>query len=988
MKRLAVALLIALFALPLLASEAAVSLADPDGQELILEDLSIRTAINGMLSLTELDFHFRNPKAKRMEGRFTCTLPTGAAISRFAKEINGVLMEGEVVERLRANQVYEQFLHQMRDPAMLEQDQGNRFSARIFPIDANARVRVLLSYTTLLPMRGGMRTYTLPLRGTKLQHLSFRATVTPLPGEESVPAASRKFGGTSGLSRSTAEVFAFEEDDTTIERDVELSWRPSPSAARYRILRAGDFYLASLRPAANRSAVRSSTHDWLFYVDTSASSAEGAEHRIAALEALLRALPPDDRVTLRAFDQEVAPLRGGSAPEIARVAGGMLRARLFLGGTDAGALLRDATRAARERPERSIVIASDMVPTLGTIDRRALNDLARAFPSRARVDVLVLGPREDAAVARAVTAGRGRIVRIPFSDTIRENARRAAVALQRPLGSSHRAADPNAEWIYPTHVDDVAEGDEIIILGRTGSRSSDAALRLDGAAIDARSTALAARTFEPLLEREAYRAYLDNLAEREANEESESVRKALANEQVRISVEQRVVIPRTTLLVLESESDYQRFGLDRRSLAAILTIDGGEIARIDKRVPPPMPVRALAAQTAPQARDLGRLMARGGEESVPPPVEADAQSETKSLADAPRRNERAAGAITVTGSASVAAPPPPPPAVRPSKRPMQTADALRRRIASAPLDREGYNMLSETLVEQRDWSGVRGLAIRWQAFDPENPQVYELLGLADEQLGRESESVRAHASLIEIAPAKPELLQRAGLLLARSHNGSLAEAPLRRALEMRPDRVNSYRHLALMLWLDGRVEEAARVLESATRQNFPQWYGDSQRIVREELGYVYRAWIAKEPSRRDRIAERARDHGVDLARVDALRVSLAWETDANDVDLHVTDPSGEECFYQHPSSRSGLQLYQDITQGLGPEVIRAGRVERGTYRIGVHYYAAGPMGISRGIVVVMRNDNGRGQPSIEIYPFRLLERTEDVRQIATVAVKG
>src|SRR5689334_22254859 len=161
-----------------------ITFADPDGQELILEELSVRTAIHGMLSLTEIDLRFRNPQARRIEGRFTATLPANAAISRFAKDVNGQLMEGEVVERLRANQVYEQFLHQMRDPALLEQDQGNRFSARIFPIEANAPVRILLSYTALLPMRDGARTYTLPLRGLpKINKLTFRGFVTPVPGE-------------------------------------------------------------------------------------------------------------------------------------------------------------------------------------------------------------------------------------------------------------------------------------------------------------------------------------------------------------------------------------------------------------------------------------------------------------------------------------------------------------------------------------------------------------------------------------------------------------------------------------------------------------------------------------------------------------------------------------------------------------------------------------------------------------------------------------
>src|ERR1051325_7304490 len=174
-----------------------ITFADPDGQELILEELSARAAIHGMLSLTELELRFRNPQARRIEGLCPCALPPNAASSHFATEINGQLMEGEVVERLRANQVYEQFLHQMRDPALLEQEQGNRFSARIFPIEANASVRILLSYTTLLPLRGGQRTFSLPLRGTaKMKHFRFRALGTALPGEET--------GGTR--AKSTADV--------------------------------------------------------------------------------------------------------------------------------------------------------------------------------------------------------------------------------------------------------------------------------------------------------------------------------------------------------------------------------------------------------------------------------------------------------------------------------------------------------------------------------------------------------------------------------------------------------------------------------------------------------------------------------------------------------------------------------------------------------------------------------------------------------------
>jgi hypothetical protein len=72
--------------------DAPIVLSDPDGQDLVLEELTVKAAIHGMLSLTELELRFRNPQARQIEGRFSCVLPAGAAISRFAKEVDGRLM--------------------------------------------------------------------------------------------------------------------------------------------------------------------------------------------------------------------------------------------------------------------------------------------------------------------------------------------------------------------------------------------------------------------------------------------------------------------------------------------------------------------------------------------------------------------------------------------------------------------------------------------------------------------------------------------------------------------------------------------------------------------------------------------------------------------------------------------------------------------------------------------------------------------------------
>lgn len=1027
-----------LTAAALSAAETPISLSDTDGQELILEELSAKAAVQGMLSLTELDLRFRNPKAKRIEGRFNCTLPAGAAISRFAKEVNGVLMEGEVVERLRANQVYEQFLHQMRDPALLEQDQGNRFSARIFPIDANQSVRIVLSYSMLLPLHDGVRRYALPLRGVpSIRHFAFRAVVAALPGEEGPGAPSSNVSGLAAATHSTADVVTLDERDYVPAHDIELTWRPTATASRTRLLKAGDFYLAAFRPNVAASTT-AAPHAWVFYADTSASSAEGAEHRIRALETVLASLPSDDAVQLVAFDQDIVPLGSGTAAELSRNAGALLRARLFLGGTDLGALFQHIGKNAAGR---AVVVASDLVPTLGETDAHALNDALQSLPRSTPIHALILGSRQNAPLAKALTAGRGRVVSVPFSESLDGAAREAANALRRPLGASIDVADRGAEWVYPSRVDDVQSGDEVIVLGKL-KPATEPAPRIGGVAADADVQSLPAATFGPLLEREAYRAYLDYLAEREASEPSEAVRNALATQQVKVSIDRRVVIPRTTMLVLESEFDYQRFGLDRHALASILTVDAGGIGVIDRHNPTlaiattiPPPVRANAKVAAPRPQpvpsDALQGVAQNGvvgnvasgvagdvEGGVPGGVPGGVEGTVEggvvggvmggvpsAAAERPRArldSPPAEAAPVVAPPAPVPPPRPvPPPAIvappqprreekkreadwiKPSRPTQAEVEALEKKLAADPRDRGLYNLLSDAYVARGEWAKLRRLALQWQPYDPENPQVYEVLGLADEHLGNDAEAARANASIIEIAPAKSELLQRAGLLLLRTHHAALAETPLRRALEARPDRVNGYRHLALMLWREGRVEEAASVLESATRQHFPAWYLDAQRVVREELGYVYRAWIAKEPKKRPEIEQRARDYHVDLARRDALRITLAWETDANDVDLHVVDPDGEECFYNHKTTADGLELYEDITQGLGPEVVRAATLKKGTYHVGVNYFSAGPMGVSRGIVVVVRGD------AVDIYPFRLIEKegARDMRYIAAIDVR-
>jgi Vault protein inter-alpha-trypsin domain/Carboxypeptidase regulatory-like domain len=1107
------ALLVVALSMPLARADEArpLSLAAQDGQELLLDSLSIRTAVHGMLSLTELDMTFRNPKPITVEGRFVALLPADAAVSRFAKEVNGQLMEGEVVERLQANQVYDTFLHQRRDPALLEQDLGNRFSARIFPINGSATVRVVLSYTRLLPASGGVRRLNVPLRGLpKMKHFTFRGIFAPLPGEE--PQATSEIASPEGARESSVRVVELNETDYTADRDLDFSWRV-PASQAVRMMRAGDFYLLAVRaPESTAGNPGLAAKRRIIYIDTSASGASGASKRIEAIEAFFAALPAGDSCEVLAFDQSVVPLIRGNAADVAMKIGGLLRARRFLGGTDLSLALHDAsTRSAKDGAP--VVFLTDGVATLGDISERELLTAAETVPA---LSIVVIGPQRSPSIERLVR-GRGRVVAIPFKATMGTTATEAVAALTRPRGASLAVRDLNAEWVYPATFDDVAPGTEVIAIARVKSGQEPAVTIATGSAAVVPAPSTVPQGFEALFEREGYRAYIAHLADREASESESAVRAALAAERIKISVEHRVLIPETSMLVLESEADYQRFNLERRALAQILTIGATGVETLKRTAfvppppPPPLPPRpapkpvilppggddrifgtvrdntngglpGVSVTLVERASSLRRETvtdATGGYEFTR--LGRGAYTVTAALAgfrstssDVTLRRRAlrvdltvqlgAVEALTVTAQAppvepmrsageppppvSFAPSPPPPPSMAPEGRvsattasadfiaadtqevtaaprstnappapvmvpPLPVAPSVApsseaitttriRRVTAPPAetaapswstpvslakrkeriavltaalrehpdDRVAFYELTDLLGQLSDWPKLRDLASAWQAADPDDPQGYEALGEAMQHLGDSATAERAFGSLVEIAPARPEMLQRAGLLLMRAGASKLAETPLRRAVALRPDRANAHRNLALFLWQAKRYEEAARVLEQALEKSFPAYYGDVHRILREELAYVYRSWIAANPPGRAAIEERAAHFSVNLGATDALRITMSWDTDANDVDLRVVDPDGEELFYSHPLTASGLTLYQDITQGFGPEVARTDKLLPGTYRVGADYYSSGPMGATRGVLIVIVP--GKSEPSVTIVPFRLI----------------
>jgi uncharacterized protein YfaP (DUF2135 family) len=96
-----------------------------------------------------------------------------------------------------------------------------------------------------------------------------------------------------------------------------------------------------------------------------------------------------------------------------------------------------------------------------------------------------------------------------------------------------------------------------------------------------------------------------------------------------------------------------------------------------------------------------------------------------------------------------------------------------------------------------------------------------------------------------------------------------------------------------------------------------------------------------------------------------LRVVLAWDTDASDLDLHVITPDGLHCLFGERTLTTGGALDVDVTNGYGPEIFATPVGLEGTYYVYVNYYGGsgsdaegtGPAPITIATVSVIADEN-------------------------------
>lgn len=576
--------------------ESPLSLTASDGTGLKLVSLEARGVVEEPLAFTELQLAFENPQDRVIEGRFQITLPQGATISRFAMKQGDRWQEGEVVERQAAARAYEDFLHRRQDPALLEQQAGNEFSARVFPIPARGVKELIVSYSQELVRDD--QPYRIHLRGLpELGALHIRVLLGRTPGDQGEQQAK---GSSLGGALLTHQVIEVSKRQWVPDRDFEVQ---QVHAADRLGLRNGNLVVARITPILD--AQPEEVGSLFFLIDTSASRALGHAAQVELVGRLIQGLQhgagPDTPLGVACFDQVLHPVFAGRAGDFGAAELEKLRARRPLGASNLQAALT-ALPALMNRDGvgrfRRVLLVTDGVATAGEVGGDRLLEAVQSLrvAEVERLDVLAVGGiRDDALLARLVNGGlakSGTVVdaALPLAEIARK--------LTRANRTGLRVAVDGAAWVWPVELDGVQAGDQVLVYADLPA-GQPFALSLDGVALAADRRELA-EVERPLLERAWVKARISRvLHQRDTLAAGDTdLREALRKQVIELSVRHRVLSPYTALLVLETEQDYARFGIDRHGLADILTVGPAGIDVVNRSAAsmlPPTPVQVAAA---------------------------------------------------------------------------------------------------------------------------------------------------------------------------------------------------------------------------------------------------------------------------------------------------------------------------------------------------------------------------------------------------------
>jgi len=571
----------------------------PNPSVLSLEEMKVEVKIDDSDARVYVTQIFSNHTARIEEGTYIFALPTGSTVSDFATWDGPVRIPAVVLERKRAEEVYEQARAQAIDPGLLEAGErtgedakaDSTFTAKITPIPPYGTKRLELEYHQQLKVNGFAQAFVFPIAAAEYQeqraaHLQIRFTMhstTPLTGftldSKAYPIR---------ITQQDAHTLTGEWDGTNValSEDLKAEWRldaraadtlavttfrnphpPMPTAAdsapRPQTAEPGFFLAQSLigAPAASASGTGPARQVVLLLDISLSMQWDKLERSYGAMESVLRSLRPTDSFSLLLFNQDVTLFRPqpiAATPEAVQQALDFVKSNRLRGGTDLGKALASALAQASS-PQASLYLFTDGNSDRGetVLTRKIAAAYAAAWrkSTHPRTNIFAVGDDANLSLLRLLAKNDGLLENVLSSEPLQP---KLSIFLEhstsRPVGKLHLDVSPESavHTIYP--LDDAVYAGSVAawvgdyVAPARGVRLSMSGMRA-GAPLDASATVdLPAESLEhPQLPRMWAQGRVNALLQQIA---SEGEARAAVDEIIALSRRYKFVTPYTSFLAV------------------------------------------------------------------------------------------------------------------------------------------------------------------------------------------------------------------------------------------------------------------------------------------------------------------------------------------------------------------------------------------------------------------------------------------------------
>jgi len=488
---------------------------------LVATDVDV--VVSGPTARARVSQIFHNPTDGWVEALYVYPLPEGGAVDTLKMVIGDRIIIGDIDERKKAREVYEQAKSAGQKASLIEQERPNIFTNSVANIGPRETVVVQIEYQEPVRQSGNEFSLRVPLVVAPrympppiLQTVDLRAdgqgwgrTSDPVPDRDRIsppvldprwnipvnpvavtvrltagfPLAEVKsyhHAVTTELTKAGTSVVKLADGAVPADRDFELTWKPQesakPSVGLFRE-RVGDaeYLLAFVTPPVIAAASeKRRPREIVFVIDNSGSM--GGTSIVQAKASLLYALgrlDPADRFNVIRFDNTMDVLFPDT---VAADAEHVAQAKSFVselqarGGTEMVPPMRAALTDRRGNDTdyvRQVIFLTD-----GEIgNEQQLFETIGAMRGRSRIFMVGIGSAPNSfLMTRAAELGRGTFTHIGSADQVEERMRALFGKLESPAVTNLTATFSGARSdATPAVLPDLYRGEPLALAAKMGA---------------------------------------------------------------------------------------------------------------------------------------------------------------------------------------------------------------------------------------------------------------------------------------------------------------------------------------------------------------------------------------------------------------------------------------------------------------------------------------------------------------------------------------